>query len=410
MTLGPTIAIALDALRRNLLRSMLTILGIIIGVGAVIVTVSIATGASKAIQDQIDSLGGNVLMITPGSSFFGGRRGGSGSTMPFSEKQVDAIRDQVAGIAAISGRNRSSGAVVFGNNNWTTSLLGTHPDYLETRNLGLDEGRGFTPQETRSGAKVALVGKTIVREVFQDENPIGQRFRIKNIPFAVIGILEEKGQTSWGQDQDDVVMVPISTLRQRLERQDVPVTKPVSMMFVSVRDGADQDRVQGDIEDVLRTERKIRIGAEDDFRVRNLAEFVKTRNQTQETFGLLLGVLGGVVLLVGGIGIMNIMLVSVTERTREIGVRLAIGARQRDIMIQFLVEAVTLCLLGGVIGLAIGIGGVYFIAASGNLPVMISFNLVAIAIGISAAVGIFFGFYPARRAAKLNPIDALRFE
>ncbi len=410
MTLTACILVALDALRLNALRSLLTILGIIIGVAAVIVTVSIAMGASQAIQAQIDSLGSNVLMVRPGSSAFGGRRGGAGSTLPFDERTYATIRDQIDGIAAISGRNSARGAVVFGNANWNTQILGTHPDYLEARNLGISSGRGFTMAETRSGAKLALVGQTIVEEVFDGQSPVGQRFRIKNVPFEIVGVLEEKGQSSWGTDQDDVIIVPISTLRQRLERQDVPVGKPVDMMWVSVRDGVDQSRVQGDIEDLLRDVRRIRPGAQDDFNVRNLTEFVRARSETQETFGLLLGVLGAVVLLVGGIGIMNIMLVSVTERTREIGVRLAIGARGTDIMTQFLVEAVTLCVIGGLIGLTLGISAVYAIADSGDLPVAISLHLVALAIGISALVGVFFGFYPARRAAQLSPIDALRYE
>ncbi|MGF1606053.1 MAG: ABC transporter permease [Rhodothalassiaceae bacterium] len=410
MSLLESFLVALDALRRNALRSMLTILGIIIGVGAVILTVSIASGAARDIQAQIDSLGSNVLMIRPGSSGFGGRRGGAGSTLPFDDRDVVAIREQIDGIAGISGRNGSAGPVVFGNKNWTTSIEGVEPDYLEVRNLKVVEGRGFTVQETRGGAKLAIIGDTIVRELFDGTNPIGQRFRVKTVPFEVVGLLEKKGQNSWGRDQDDVIMVPITTLRQRLDRTDVPVAKPVEMIFVSVRDGVSQGRVQADIEDLLRLQRDIPPGGQDDFSVRNLTELITARNESEKTFSLLLGVMGGVVLLVGGIGIMNIMLVSVTERTREIGVRMAIGARPKDILTQFLVEAITLCVLGGLIGLAIGIGSVYAIAQAGDLPVIISANFVALAIGISALVGIFFGFYPARQAARLNPIDALRFE
>ncbi len=409
MTLGASLLIALEALRANALRSLLTMLGIIIGVASVIIMVSVSSGASRQVEERIASLGTNMLYIHPGSSRIGGRSAGAGTSTPFTERDLRALRERVPGIYGISGVVGTVAPVVYGNTNWTTEITGVHPDYLRIRNWPVAEGRGLSDQDVRAGAKVAVVGASIVRELFAGTSPLGARIRIKNVPFTVIGALAAKGQSSWGRDTDDVIIIPVTTARNRISGARV-VPNALQAIVVGVRDAAAMPAVERALDTTLRELRRIPPGAEADFTVRNLAEFIHARQETQQTLGLLLGATAGIALIVGGIGIMNIMLVSVTERTREIGLRMAVGARPRDVQMQFLIEAVTLAMIGGLIGVVIGGSGAAIMAKVGKWPISMDPAFILLALSASAIVGIFFGFYPARRAANLNPIDALRFE
>ncbi|MCK0070653.1 MULTISPECIES: ABC transporter permease [Kordiimonas] len=402
--------IAFIALRLNALRSLLTMLGIIIGIASVIVMVSISDGAQQQIDERINSLGTNMLMVRPGSSFFGGRRGGAGSAPPMTETDVSVLKE-LNFVEGVSGYLRSSGAMVFSGTNWQAEVAGIHPDYIDVRQWEIEEGRNFTEREVKTGGKVALVGQTIINELFSGNDPIGQRFRIKNIPFTVVGTLKGKGQSSWGQDQDDIVMVPISTHRMRVSgRRSSASVNSVGSISLTVDPGFDISEAEEEIKYVMRDKRKISPGSEDNFSVRNLSEFIEARSATQRTLGVLLAATAAISLVVGGIGIMNIMLVSVTERTKEIGLRMAVGARGIDILNQFLVESVVLCLVGSVIGIGIGFGLTELIGSLGEWPVLIKSTTILIAVGAAAFVGVFFGFYPARRASQLDPIDALRTE
>ncbi len=402
--------IAFIALRLNALRSLLTMLGIIIGIASVIVMVSISDGAQQQIDERINSLGTNMLMVRPGSSFFGGRRGGAGSAPPMTETEVKALRN-LDFVEGASGYLRSSGAMVYAGNNWQAEIAGVHADYIDVRQWEIEEGRNFSDREESTGAKVALVGQTVINELFAGGDPIGQRFRIKNIPFTVIGTLKGKGQSSWGQDQDDVVMVPIATHRMRVSgRRSSAAVNSVGSVSLTVDPSFDISDAEEEIQYMMREQRKIAPGSDDNFSVRNLSEFIEARSATQRTLGILLAATAAISLVVGGIGIMNIMLVSVTERTREIGLRMAVGARGIDILNQFLVESIVLCLVGSVIGIGIGFGLTELVASLGEWPVLIKSTTIFIAVGAAAFVGLFFGFYPARRASKLDPIDALRTE
>ncbi|WP_417478400.1 ABC transporter permease [Maricaulis sp.] len=412
MNLLASIRVALTALRINALRSSLAMLGVIIGVASVIVLVSISEGTKQAVEAQISSFGANLLIVRPGTSMFGGRRGGGGTGTPVTDGDADAIRDQISGIDGVSGEvNASSQSVVFGGVNWSTGLAGVNPDFFEIRDWVIEEGRAFTVEEEQSARRLAVVGQTIIDEVFDRANPVGQSLRIGGQQFEVIGTVAAKGQTSFGSDQDDVIFAPLSTVRQRFGASETPTVRdPVQTIYVAVGDGESTGRVIADIQDLMRVRREIQPGADDDFNVSSLAEFIRARNETESQLGLLLAVGAAIVLLVGGIGIMNIMLVSVTERTREIGLRLAVGARASDIRNQFLIESIVLCVTGGVVGLFVGIGGTIAYANVGELEISVNPGIVAVAIGASAFVGVFFGLYPAHRAARLNPIEALRFE
>jgi putative ABC transport system permease protein len=409
MTPVDTVRIAFTALQANKMRSFLTLLGVIIGVASVMVMVSISQSVQSQINDFISGLGTNRLIISPGSADFGPRRQGAGTAQPFSEDDVNAVRE-LPNVAGATGTLDGSATLVAGGVNWITRISGVNQDYLTVQDWGIADGRNFTDQEIRSGAKVAMVGKTVVDQLFQGYSPIGERIRIDKVPFTIIAVLAEKGQSNFGQDQDDTVLMPVAAARNRIVGRNMVVPRQVGRIQVKVASGANLDRVQADIENTLRVRRKIAVGAEDDFSVRNLTEMVRARTETESTMGLLLAFSGGVALLVGGIGIMNIMMVSVTERTREIGLRMAVGARQHTILMQFLVESVTLCLIGGVIGIAIGVIAILLMAIFGNWPVFISPGTVLLAVGVAGAVGIFFGYYPARKASQLNPIEALRHE
>jgi putative ABC transport system permease protein len=408
VSIAEFIKTALIALRLNVLRSVLTTLGIIIGVASVIVMSAIGSGASKQIEDQIASLGTNQLTIFPGSANVGGRQGGFGSAPPLSEKDIRALREGVTGISAISGNLEGSTNVVVGNANWVTRVQGVGAEIQQVRDWPVAQGRFFDAIEASTGQKLVVLGATVARELFGAGDALGSTVRLNNAPFQVIGVLTEKGQAG-GRDQDDILMVPLATARSRLVGR-VNVPDQVGQILVKVDDRYDIAEVQTDIERVLRERRRITADKPNNFNIRNFAEFLETRNQTAKTLGLLLAATAAISLVVGGIGIMNIMLVSVTERTREIGLRMAIGARGSDILGQFLTEAVLLCMVGGLIGLLLGVTVAFLMSTLLDWPMYISPWVVLVAIGASAFVGVVFGFVPARRAAALNPIDALRYE
>jgi len=411
MTLQETFQIAVGALRLNATRSFLTMLGIIIGIASVIVMVSISEGAKQQVEQRISQLGTSLLIIRPGASYWGGRSGGAGSAKPISEKQMVELIRRLPFVAGGSGNIGSNTPVVLGNNNWQSQITGVHDSYFEVRNLLVEEGRKFFSNEVNSAAKVAVIGQTIVKNLFDGRNPVGARVRIKNVPFQVIGVLEEKGQSGWGRDQDDVILIPISTARLRIAGNRYrTIPDDIGTLYLAIEDGYDMTLAQAEIEEQLRILRKLPPGADDDFAVRNMAEFIRARTETMTTLGMLLAATAAIALIVGGIGIMNIMLVSVTERTREIGLRLAVGARQRDILTQFLVEAIALCIIGSIIGVALGMGVTVVIANMSDWPVLFSIPVIIGAIMSAALVGISFGYYPARKASNLNPIDALRYE
>jgi putative ABC transport system permease protein len=399
---------AIIALRRNVLRSVLTTLGIIIGVGSVIVMSAIGSGASKQIEQQIASLGTNQLTVFPGSMNVGGRQGGLGSAPPLTEKDLRAVREGVTGVAAAAGNMNGSVNVVVGNANWVTQINGSSAEIQDVRDWPLKSGRFYDAVEASSRSKVAVIGATVTRELFGETDPVGSVIRMNNVPFQVVGVLSPKGQAG-GRDQDDVVIVPLQTARSRLVGR-VRVPDEIGQLLVRVDERYDIAEVQVDLERTLRQRRRIQPGQNDNFQIRNFAEFLETRSATQRTLSLLLASTAAISLIVGGIGIMNIMLVSVTERTREIGLRMAIGARGGDILGQFLTEAILLCLAGGIIGLTLGVGIALVVAKVFAWPVYISPGVVLLAILASGGVGVLFGFVPARRAAQLNPIEALRYE
>jgi putative ABC transport system permease protein len=396
-----TILLALRSIRRNLMRSFLTILGIVIGVSAVITMVTLGNGATQAVQTQISSLGTNLLQIRPGQ-----RMGpGSGGGPAFKEIDATAIASQIGGIAAVAPESRSSATVVANGRNWATNVTGSTNAWLTTGNWQLKDGREFSADELRAGAATCIIGDTVRREMYGSTPALGQALRVKQMSCEVVGVLASKGQGSFGNDQDDVVLVPLKTLQRRITGNT-----RVNTLLVSMADGSDATRIKSGISQLLREQRKLADGVEDNFNVLDTKQLADTLSGTTQIMTTLLGAVAAVSLLVGGIGVMNIMLVSVTERTREIGLRLAIGALEREVLLQFLIEAVVLSSLGGLLGVALATVASIGLAALMQIPYTFDAGVNLLSFAFSAAIGVVFGFVPARRAAQLDPIEALRHE
>jgi putative ABC transport system permease protein len=404
------IRIALRALRVNMLRSMLTMLGIIIGVGAVITMIAVGAGAQARVEEQIKGLGTNLIILSPGSVTAGGVRMGAGSRSSLTEDDSYAIQRELPTVQASAPTLRGAGQVVAAGNNWSTVFFGVTPEYLEARNWVVATGKMFETSDLMGSTKVALLGETVVRSLFGDSDPIGQTVRIRKVPFVVIGTLGRKGQNMMGQDQDDIILMPISTARNRVLGGNTAKQRSVGSVSIKIRDGEDMKEAEEQIRSLLRQRHRLQAGQDDDFSLRNLSEVLQTQEESSRVMALLLAAVASVSLMVGGIGIMNIMLVSVTERTREIGLRMAVGARSSDILTQFLVEAVTLALIGGLLGILLGVGSSIAIANFAAWRVELRPESILLAVGFAAAIGIFFGFYPARKASRLLPIEALRYE
>ena len=399
--------VAFRAMGRNKMRSLLTALGIIIGVACVVATIGIGEGARVQAESQLQSLGTNFLMIFPGTTTSSGARPGWGSNSKLSEQDVDAIRQEVSSVSYVSASIRSVAQVVYGNQNWSTSIQGGEVDWPAIRSWNVAQGQFFTDADNRAAAKVCVLGRTVATTLFGDEDPVGKMIRIKNIPFRVVGVLEPKGGSMMGQDQDDTVIAPYQTVRKKIMG-----TNSVGMIMTAVSTPDLVLQAQEEISALLRQRHKINksAGQEDDFMIRSQTEMLQQAEQQSRTMAVLLWSIAGVSLLVGGIGIMNIMLVSVTERTREIGVRMAIGAKGADIRAQFLVEAVVLAVAGGILGIGLGVGIQQAVAKFAGWPVLVSTSSVSLAFLFSALIGVTFGFYPALKASRLDPIEALRYE
>jgi putative ABC transport system permease protein len=399
---------ALAAIGANALRSALTMLGIIIGVAAVIAMVAIGTGARERVSGQIKSLGANLAVIQSGNVTQGGVRLGAGASSTLTDEDASALLREVEGVIASAPFIGSRAQTVYGATNWSTSVNAVDLDYFVAREWAVESGRLFEPDEIRRGEIVAVIGQTVARTLFGEDDPLEKRFRIRNVPFKVIGVMASKGQSAFGQDQDDVIFVPLDTGRRRIAGRNYAKDRSVASIFVKFES---EDVIPRGIEEaraLLRQRHRLSEEQEDDFTIRNLTEIANTATAAARTLSWLLAAVAAVSLLVGGIGIMNIMLVSVTERTREIGLRLAVGARPRDILSQFLIEATTLSVIGGAVGVALGVGAALAIAKAAGWPSLVSVEAILIAVGVSGLIGIFFGFYPARRAALLDPIEALR--
>lgn len=401
------IRIALRALYRNKTRSLLTALGIIIGIAAVIAVVAVGQGASVMMKSQIGSMGSNLVMIFPGSSKGGGFHGGMGTQQTLTAEDGATIARECQMVNAMSPMVRANGQCVYQEKDWATSIQGVGEDFLRVRNWSLRDGEFFMASDLRSGARVCVLGKTVVDQLFDDEDPVGKTVRIRNMPFRVLGVLTPKGSAAWGQDQDDTIVVPWTTARRVL--QNSPFNN-VNMLLLSLTSMDTFAQAERELTAILRQRHRLASGAEDDFNIMNMTEVTQTMTQVSRLMTVLLTAIAGISLLVGGIGIMNIMLVAVTERTREIGLRMAVGARRRDILLQFLAEAIALSAVGGLIGIGLGITAARLLASANKWPILISPGAVMLAFGFSGAVGIFFGFYPAWRASRLSPIESLRRE
>jgi putative ABC transport system permease protein len=397
-----TILLALREIRRNILRSFLTVLGIVIGVAAVITMVTIGGGATVQVQQQIASMGSNLLMMSPGKRLGPGQSTGN---IPFKENDADAIAREIRSVAAVAPVSSQSIMAIFGNQNWTTQVTGTNNQYLKVTNRSIGAGREFSDSELRSGAAVCIIGETVRKKLFGGQGALGEKIRLQKLSCDVIGLLEGKGQSTMGMDQDDIVVIPLSTFHRRISgNQDV------GLIQISVRQGISTEKTQSDIGRLMRERRHLSASDDDNFNVMDMKEITKMLTGTTQLLTALLSAVAAVSLLVGGIGIMNIMLVSVTERTREIGVRLAIGALEYDVLMQFLVEAVVLSSMGGLVGIALATAASFIVARLMQVPYIFNPGINLLSFLFSAAIGVIFGFFPARRAARLDPIDALRHE
>lgn len=396
---------AIIALKANKMRTFLTMLGIIIGVGAVIALVSVGMGVKSNVTNSISSLGSNMLIVSPGSSNRGGVRGAAGSMQTLKYDDAEAIKEKIKGIDYVSPTVSGSYQVVNGNMNWNTSVQGVTPELMAIRSLTVGYGSFITQSDMNKRQRVAVIGTTVAANLFGADNPVGKNIRINNQPFKVIGLLESKGQSSMGQDQDDMIYVPITTAQERM----LGITY-VQSINVQVTDQEDMDRVQAEIEILLRQRHHILAGKDDDFNVRNLTSLMEAMSESTAMLTILLGCIAGISLVVGGIGIMNIMMVSVTERTREIGIRKALGATYDNIMLQFMIESMVIGIVGGIIGIVLGSGASQLIGKLGNFTTVITLLPILVSFFFSVGIGLFFGIYPARKAAKLDPIEALRYE
>jgi len=401
---------ALRALAANTLRSILTMLGIIIGVAAVITMIAVGQGATDRVQEQMKGLGSNIMLVLPGTITQGGARLGAQTGQGLTEEDALAIAIDVPEVQVAAPSMRAGVQVVSGNANWSTSAMGTTNDYLEAREWPLESGRLFEAAEVAGSAKVAIIGQTTARELFGDSDPLDQVIRVKKVPVTIIGVLARKGQNSMGQDQDDIIVLPISTYRNRVQGGWGGKSKRVGSISVKVREGQSMKAAEDNIKDLLRQRFKVQPNADDPFSIRNLTEILQAQEASSRVMTMLLSAVAGISLIIGGIVIMNIMLVSVTERTREIGLRMAVGARSRDILMQFLIEAVTLSLIGGAIGVVLGAAATWAVGYFAGWQVTMTPASVLLAAGFSGFVGVLFGFYPARRASRLLPIQALRYE
>jgi putative ABC transport system permease protein len=401
---------ALRALAANTLRSILTMLGIIIGVAAVITMIAVGQGATNRVQEQMKGLGSNIMLVLPGGVTAGGVRLGAQTGQSLTEDDALAIAKDIPEVQVAAPSMRTGAQVVAGNSNWSTSVLGTTNDYMEAREWPLSSGRGFEAAEMQGSAKVAIIGQTTAQQLFGEADPMDQVVRVKKIPVTIIGVLDKKGQNSMGQDQDDIIIVPISTYRNRIQGGSGGKLKRIGSVSVKVKEGQSMKAAEEGIKELLRQRMKVQPGADEPFSIRNLTEILQAQEASSRIMTMLLAAVAGISLIIGGIGIMNIMLVSVTERTREIGLRMAVGARGKDILAQFLIEAVTLSLIGGAIGVLIGAIATWAVGQFAGWQVSMTLASIVLSTVFSAVVGVFFGFYPARRASKLLPIQALRYE
>jgi putative ABC transport system permease protein len=400
-----TLFLALRSIRRNLLRSFLTILGIVIGVSAVITMVTLGNGATQAVQMQISSLGSNLLMLRPGQRQGPGGGGGGGGVPSFKEADANAIMAQIGGVAAVAPEGRTGVTVVGNGRNWATSVTGSSNSWFDTGNWKLASGRMFSDDEMNAGGAVCIIGETVRREIYGGSGGLGEQLRIKQFSCEVIGVLASKGQAAMGNDQDDAVLVPLHTLQRR-----VTGNQKVATLLISMQDGTDSARLKSSLRQLMRERRKLADGDDDNFNILDTKQLADTLSGTTKVMTTLLGAVAAVSLLVGGIGIMNIMLVSVTERTREIGLRLAIGALEREVLMQFLIEAVVLAALGGVVGIVIATGASFALAQVMGVPYLFNPTINLLSFVFSAGIGVLFGYFPARRAARMDPIEALRHE
>jgi putative ABC transport system permease protein len=398
------ILLALREIRRNVLRSSLTILGIVIGVAAVITMVTIGEGVTAQVQADIQKLGTNLLQVFRGQGF-GGPGGARIESPPFTLEDATAIENEIAGVRAVAPTANTRAQAIYSNSNWSTQVTGTTDKFIEVRDWPLATGRNFSESEMRGGAAVCILGATVKQELFADEDPLGLSMRLQKLSCRVIGVLTPKGQSSFGQNQDDIVVVPLRTLQRRMAGNS-----DVGAIMISAREGVATEKVQADVDRLMRERRRVREGTDANFNIRDMKEVSSAFTSSTRVLTALLGAVAAVSLVVGGVGIMNIMLVSVTERTREIGTRLAVGAMARDVLLQFLVEAVTLAAFGGVIGILLGLSAGALVTGLFGVPFVLNMGIVVLAFGFSAAVGIVFGYFPAQRAAQLDPIEALRHE